>query len=99
MSEEKKNEVLNQAQALDDKELGDVAGGKGCFCALGGGGTADQAGEKTCACVAAGAGEWNSEGAAIAEKKTRCYCALGGDGASRKDLDEQGKDYCYGYSG
>ena len=57
------------AEQLSDDELETVAGGKKCYCALGGGGTGD-GNEDTCACVVAGAGKgykvqkktWREEG-------------------------------------
>ena len=38
MSEEKKNEVLNQDKAVSEQELSDVTGGGFCLCAVAGGG-------------------------------------------------------------
>ena len=78
MSEEKKNEVLNQAQAEEEQELSDAAGGNYCFCAMGGGGEAGW-GEKTCVCVVGGGGEVNDTGRYFS-KKTRCACVFGGAG-------------------
>ena len=79
MSEEKKNEVLNQAQALDDKELGDVAGGKECYCVVGGGGTAEK-GEETCMCAFGGGGLFNQPGWQAMDKQERCICVGYGQG-------------------
>ena len=84
MSEEKKNEVMNQAQALSDQELGDVTGGKDCYCVVGGGGEAEW-GEKTCACALGGGGQYNAEGQAELGKEIRCFCALGGGGTNYSD--------------
>ena len=79
MSEEKKNEILDQAKALDDQELSDIAGGKKCLCAIGGGGEASE-GEKTCVCVVGGGGEFNSLGEKELYEKERCTCVVGGAG-------------------
>ena len=81
MSEEKKNEILDQAKAVSDKELGDVAGGKECYCVVGGGGTAEK-GEATCMCVAYGVGDYNNEGRDAKGVTERCTCYLGGGGDS-----------------
>ena len=70
MSEEKKNEVLDQEKELNMDEL--VAGGSRCACVIGGGGTADED-AKTCACVVGGGGEWKSGGPC-------CVCPLMGGG-------------------
>ena len=67
MSEEKKNEVLEQEKELSMDELDAVAGGGTCGCVLGGGGAAGE-GQKICACPAFGAGEG------------RCLCIVGGGG-------------------
>ena len=80
MSEEKKNEVLSQDQAISEQEFSDAAGGKRCMCALGGGGEADW-GEKTCACVGGGGGQDNAEGGATGKNvNPRCVCVVGGYG-------------------
>ena len=81
MSEEKKNEILDQAKALDDQELSDVAGGKQCYCAIGGGGVAEQHG-KTCACAVVGAGEYGSEVYEEMHEWVRCSCGVYGYGDS-----------------
>lgn len=72
-------EDLTTPQTLDDADLETVAGGKECFCAMGGGGTADSPIEKTCACVTVGVGEWNEK---FDDRLTgnRCLCILGGSG-------------------
>ena len=86
MSEEKKEEVLDQAKALDDQELTDAAGGDFCYCVFGGGGKAAEWGEKTCACVAGGGGEFTEEGrAAVHENPARCVCVGIGMGAAIED--------------
>ena len=41
MSEEKKDEVLEQEKELDEKELDAVAGGGACVCVYSGSGIAD----------------------------------------------------------
>ena len=81
MSEEKKNEVLNQAEATDEQELSDVAGGKKCYCVVGGGGEASW-GEKTCVCVVGGGGEVNDEGRPLTVKRARCVCTPAGYGGT-----------------
>ena len=59
---------------LNDSELDAVAGGKECFCVLGGGGEAGNS-DGICACVSYGAGTYEEDG----KKKARCLCAsLGG---------------------
>ena len=88
MSEEKKEEVLDQARALDEQELSDAAGGEICVCVVAGGGTADQAGEKTCGCVIGGGGNWNKEGVERAGHRERCMCLSGGYGDSREDMEK-----------
>lgn len=60
---------------LSEDELTAVAGGKNCYCAMGGGGTASE-GEKTCACVAGGAGLMQEDWGGA----TRCACVLTGVG-------------------
>ena len=80
MLEEKKDQVLGQAEALDSRELEDAAGGKACGCFLGGGGESDKSGEKTCVCVLGGGGEYNSEGEKEHDRKMRCYCVGPGGG-------------------
>ena len=59
---------------ISDEELEAVAGGKICFCELGGGGTGDD-NEKTCACVLGGGGEWK-------DGNCRCACVAVGEGKS-----------------
>ena len=98
MSEENKREILDQAQALNDQELTDVAGGARCYCAIGGGGTADQRGEKTCACAVYGQGDYNSEGTTATGANKRCTCYVGGGGINTNDgiqsrCTEQGDNY------
>ena len=60
---------------VSDDELDSVAGGKDCYCAMGGGGTASE-GEKTCVCVAGGAGLMQQDWGGA----TRCVCVLTGAG-------------------
>ena len=73
---------------LSEDELEAVAGGKQCYCVLGGGGTATHSTEKTCACVLGGSGEGD-----IIEKdlenpgrqpthhyRCRCTCCVAGYG-------------------
>ena len=95
MSEEKKNEILDQDKAQSDEELADVTGGKWCLCGIGGGGEANMPGEKTCACVLGGGGEYNSEGEAKWGEKCRCVCVIAGSGTDmngkRNSLDEEEK--------
>ena len=58
---------------LQDDELEAVAGGKECYCAMGGGGEKGK-GQKTCACVMVGSGH-ESGG------DQRCVCVAGGYGS------------------
>lgn len=60
---------------LSDDELEAVAGGKECYCAIGGGGTGDDY-VGTCACVALGFGDDQGGG-------FRCTCAAAGFGSER----------------
>ena len=62
-------------QDVSDDELDAVAGGKACYCAVGGGGEANS-NEKVCACVLVGVGE-------MADGKERCDCCVGGYGADK----------------
>ena len=78
MGEEKKNEILDQAKALSEQELSDVAGGGKCVCYLGGGGEADVY-EKTCACVGVGFGESDKWGEEVLGSY-RCVCSVYGTG-------------------
>ena len=57
---------------VTDDELDAVAGGKECFCAIGGGGTGTENG-KTCVCVLGGGGEYSNG-------NFRCACPLTGLG-------------------
>lgn len=67
---------------LDDSELETVAGGKGCGCALGGGGV--QGGkDDVCGCVGFGIGYDTTY-----EKTIRCMCNVAGMGLSANDDDE-----------
>ena len=68
-------EDLNMAPAsgeLTDDEMDAVAGGKACYCAMGGGGTGDGDNNETCACIVSGVG--------MAFNGNRCFCAVGGVG-------------------
>ena len=78
MSEEKKDEILDQEKALDMNELDAVAGGGMCVCPFVGGGTADSPNEKPCGCVVGGGGEWTQ--ANEFGNKGRCVCPLVGEG-------------------
>lgn len=68
----------NAGGELSEDELASVAGGKYCYCFIGGGGEASEPDNKTCACVSYGYGKYDGE------KKTRCFCILTGEGI---DLD------------
>lgn len=60
---------------ISDAEMDAVAGGKDCYCVLGGGGTGTGS-QKTCACVADGFGFMKCD-------DMRCACfgfGVGGDG-------------------
>ena len=68
-----KEEDFKPAQGeLNDDELDAVAGGGDCYCAIGGGGSANER-DKTCACIVAGAGDKTSG-------SKRCGCAFYGSG-------------------
>ena len=84
MSEEKKNEILDQAKALSDQELSDIAGGKKCLCVLGGGGEADVY-EKTCVCVLEGGGFFDDVGKRGLTKDERCFCPVYGEGVNYEE--------------
>ncbi len=70
---------------LSDDELEAVAGGKACYCAVGGGGEADR-GDKVCACVLYGYGRVTGfngplkDCSMIGDPFVRCLCTLGGYG-------------------
>ena len=65
---------FEQKETLSDDELETVAGGKDCFCVVGGGGTgSSNLHTKTCACVTYGEG--NHE-----KGSCRCLCSLFGAG-------------------
>ena len=68
-------EDLEQKAEMSDDELEAVAGGKACYCAMGGGGEAGGKWDnKVCACVLGGGGE-------AADGNCRCVCTFGGWGA------------------
>ena len=83
-----------ETDALSEDELEAVAGGKECYCAVGGGGTSTSSlYEDTCACVLAGTGDgygyvtkWVTDSSGERKVKdvitsmTRCACALAGYG-------------------
>ena len=73
LKEEDFQPVSAQGELADD-ELDAVAGGSGCICVLGGGGT-DDGYHGTCACVGGGYG--SAKG-----KYEGCACAIGGGGNS-----------------
>lgn len=66
----------NASGELSEDELASVAGGKECYCAVGGGGESDGSMNKTCACVHYGQGnsEWGGP------HLIRCACFVGGYG-------------------
>lgn len=86
MPDDKKQEILEQ-KTLDENEVEAVAGGKWCFCIMGGGGEPDKYGT-ACACVTGGGGEFNDEGVAEQKKKCRCWCFAYGDGTGWDDESE-----------
>ena len=75
MSEEKKDEILEQEKELNMDELDAVAGGDTCGCIGAGSGKAGE-GQNACACVAGGYGEYDE----AHKYYPRCGCFLGGGG-------------------
>ena len=75
MSEEKKDEVLEQEKELDMDELDAVAGGYVCACPVAGTGAAS-AGQDACVCVVGGMGEYDK----AHKYYPRCGCFVGGGG-------------------
>ena len=69
---------------LSDDELDAVAGGKDCFCVIGGGGEVSSAKERTCACVGFGMGQGYMYNRDIGEEilTSRCGCYAAGSGGS-----------------
>lgn len=66
----------SKESGLSDDELTVVAGGKKCYCAMGGGGTGESSNHTTtCACVAFGCGRMESG-------KSRCGCNFVGTGGN-----------------
>ena len=74
MSEEKKDEILEQEKELSMDELDAVAGGAVCVCMVGGGGQATKVWQNECGCVAVGIGSDTSG-------DNRCGCFAAGGGA------------------
>lgn len=69
------------AAEVSDDELNTVAGGKQCYCAMGGGGTGESSNHtKTCACVLGGHGGMDNG-------DRRCVCIAGGYGDNDNDLN------------
>ena len=67
---------------LNDDELEAVAGGKACYCVVGGGGTKSGV-DDTCACAGAGAGFFYGVDRGIDGYWSRCFCFAGGYGHSK----------------
>lgn len=59
---------------ISENELETVAGGKKCYCAIGGGGTGSNENEDTCGCAIVGVGMESKNGT------HRCMCNVGGYG-------------------
>ena len=78
MSEEKKNEILEQEKELNKDELEAVAGGDACGCAVGGYGDEGGGDSQSCICMFGGCGYgWG--------KEARCACPMVGGGTSSGD--------------
>ena len=74
MSEEKKDEILEQEKELSMEELDAVAGGDICVCVGVGAGEATKVWQNNCGCVAVGIGSDNNG-------NNRCGCFAGGGGS------------------
>lgn len=80
-----------EAEKVSDDELEAVAGGKDCYCALGGGGV-EGGSDLVCACVMMGAGfgyrkidvKGKDYGKVI--EVQRCICPIGGHGESLTEI-------------
>ena len=77
MSEEKKEEILEQEKELDKDELEAVAGGSACACVVGGYGSADGSGGD-CNCAFGGYGGRDYYG----DGSKRCVCPMVGGGVA-----------------
>ena len=67
---------------LNADELEAVAGGKACYCVVGGGGT-ESGVDDTCACAVGGAGFFYGVDRGIDGYWSRCFCFAGGYGHSK----------------
>lgn len=67
-------DFVDPEEEMSQAELANVAGGGECYCALGGGGTADAYGH-VCACVVVGIGANELD-----DGQDRCVCAAAGYG-------------------
>ena len=70
---------------LNENELKVVAGGKACYCVMGGGGEADSQ-DDVCACVAYGQGHISEDSNYTLKRGgVRCVCVLGGGGTTAEE--------------
>ena len=67
------------AVKLSEDELDAVAGGKACYCVVGGGGVKGKY-DETCGCAAAGWGYFIDHTAG--DRHVRCQCAVAGEGVT-----------------
>ena len=70
---------------LNENELTALAGGKACYCVVGGGGEADSQ-DDVCACVAYGQGHVSEDSNYTLNRGcVRCVCVLGGGGTTAEE--------------
>ena len=81
-----------QTGEVSDDEMDAVAGGKECYCAIGGGGVAG-GNDTVCACVLMGEGDgyWKTITGEIIIKQ-RCICPFAGQGDSHNNIGS-GEDW------
>ena len=63
---------------LSEDELDAVAGGKKCYCAVGGGGESSYETQNVCGCVVGGVGRYKPDWSDVTFD--RCICIVGGSG-------------------
>ena len=78
-------DFLQPEGELNENELKVVAGGKACYCVMGGGGEADSQ-DDVCACVAYGQGHISEDSNYTLNRGcVRCVCVLGGGGTTAEE--------------